>query len=552
MTPAHLPWALATLSTLARALWFVAWSALAGGAAWAWLFDGPHRAASEGALAAHTWRRAVQLGWLCLCWATTLSLLAVLLAAVTTSDSSPVGGEAGLGWVVLALGLALLRPVVRRTAGPHAPVAPQDRTALTWLAGALALGEVLTQPTHSSAPAVVRTALDAAHLASAGVWLGSLALLVVLVRTSEWRAAHDRGAAPGGLVRRVVEAGCRAAAVTVVSGIGAAAATSPGLGRWATEYSGLLVAKAAVLGVAAAIAWRQWASVHARRPAAVLGRSLLVQTGALVSAAAIAAVLVGVDPLTSATAAAGAGVAWTSSLQSPPCVTARSNCSSTAIASVVSGTPGNALDAVVPGLCTADPTKPKAFAYFSCLQAVGQALAQQPGGGLGSLDHCLQFPGTWAEQSCAAGIFSALTARELASAPAADPNHSDQVWPCRSVPDDLAPSCYLLAATRILWLNGGDLRAAFRACDGLAPEWQGYCYQGAGREITTRAGYTPSAILLGCGSAGVLGPGPCLEGAARTLVFTDHDAAAAALCAAGGPVNGPACDSERQAALATM
>jgi hypothetical protein len=237
---------------------------------------------------------------------------------------------------------------------------------------------------------------------------------------------------------------------------------------------------------------------------------------------------------------------------SPPCVTGRSDCDGATINAVVAGTPDNGLDTVVPGLCTADPAKPKAFPYFSCLETVGQALATRANAGLGSLGHCRQFPGAWADQSCAAGIFSALVAREVGSAPAADPSREDLVWPCRTVPDDVAPSCYLLAATRVLWLNGGDVHATFLTCDQLTPEWQGYCYQGAGREITTRAGDAPKAIAQGCSSAGALGPGPCLVGAARTLVFTHHAGAAAELCAGAGPVNQPACESERQAALATL
>jgi hypothetical protein len=78
------------------------------------------------------------------------------------------------------------------------------------------------------------------------------------------------------------------------------------------------------------------------------------------------------------------------------------------------------------------------------------------------------------------------------------------------------------------------------------------CYQGTGREITTRAGYGISGISEGCSTAGTLGPGPCLAGAARTLVFTHHGDAAAALCAGARAADRPACDSERQAAAATL
>ncbi len=548
--PGHLPGALSPISAVARALWFLAWSVLAGAAAWARLFPGGRRLApGTDEVVGRLWRRAMRLGWLWTAQATVLSLLVLLVAAVTSANSLPVTRETGIGWALLAAALVQLRRVTRRATAAQEPVEPRDRSALAWLTAALAVGEVLTLPTRTRAPEALRAVVASTHLASAGLWLGVLALLIALVRT---RPRGDAGPLAR-VARPVVETACRAAAVAVLSGLAAAAISSPGLGHWADEYSALLAAKAVVLVLAAAIAWRQWNAVHARRPVARIGSAFVVEAGALLAAGALAAVLVGVDPLgavNSAAAPAHTVVATAASV--PSCVTGHTDCDAATINAVVSGTPDSGLDAAVPGLCTADPAKPHAYTYFTCLETVGQALAVKASGAPGSLDHCRPFPGVWAQQSCAAGIFSALVAHEMTGAPSADPNQADPMWPCRDVPDDAAPPCYLLAATRVLWLNGGDLHATFVTCSQQTVTWQGYCFQGTGREIATRAGYDPPEILQECGAAGALGPGPCLVGAARTLVFTGHASAAKALCDAAGPVTGPACERERLAALTTL
>src|SRR5581483_6107815 len=204
-------------------------------------------------------------------------------------------------------------------------------------------------------------------------------------------------------------------------------------------------------------------------------------------------------------------------------------CDASTIRAQVAAAPAAQLGTVLTALCTADPAKPNAYTYFTCLQSVGQALADKEAHAPApALSDCSAYGNGWAEQSCAAGVFNGLLPSETAAGTSADTHASDPVWPCASVRDDVAAPCYLLAPTRVMWLNGGDVHAAFQTCDHLTAEWRDMCYQGTGREISTRAGYSPAGIAQGCSSAGALGPGPCLAGAARTLVFTHHADAAAA------------------------
>ena len=149
-------------------------------------------------------------------------------------------------------------------------------------------------------------------------------------------------------------------------------------------------------------------------------------------------------------------------------------------------------------------------------------------------------------------MFSQLVVDETAGSPAADPNRGDPVWPCDQVGDTFRAPCYLLSTSRILWLNGGDIPAAFGTCDHLAGPFRTSCYQSLGRDITSRGSPQPSAILQACGSAGALGPGACIDGAARTLVFTSRPAAAQALCQDAPAADRAACDTERLTALSSV
>ncbi len=125
--PGHLPGALSPISAVARALWFLAWSVLAGAAAWARLFPGGRRLApGTDEVVGRLWRRAMRLGWLWTAQATVLSLLVLLVAAVTSANSLPVTRETGIGWALLAAALVQLRRVTRRATAAQEPVEPRD------------------------------------------------------------------------------------------------------------------------------------------------------------------------------------------------------------------------------------------------------------------------------------------------------------------------------------------------------------------------------------------------------------------------------------------
>jgi len=560
VTAGHLPGVLGPLATAARAVWFVAWSVLAGATAWSWLFGPgrnlpPAQAKATDAL----WRRGLELSWPWVAEATLLLFVAALFAAATTSSTTTVA-EAGASWLGLAVVLALLRaPVRRMAAAPAGAAFARDRIAVTWLVGLLAAGEVATAQTRTKAPELVRIAVDGTHLASAGFWLGTLALFVALLRSAEWRAAAPPGTSMRPVVLPVVEASARAAALLVVSGILAAAISSPGLGHWTSEYSWLLGAKAAVLVVAVAVAWRQWVLVHSRSPMRRTLGAVTLEAGALLAALTLAAVLVGVDPLPSAGAAATAPASAASTVSSsstapaePACMggTAGSDCDRATIDSVLAATSPGALDATLPQLCTADPSRPKAYAYFVCLAEVGQVVAGHEVGDLTtSLTHCQAFADTWAQQQCGGGvIYEALqTASPPSSVAGANP-----LWPCTSMADTFKAPCYLGVSTRMLAVERGDVTAAFKICDGVDTTWQADCYEGMGRELASEAGFAAAPIVGLCDKAGALGPGPCIVGAVRTLVYRGSAGAAASLCTDVAVADRAACDAERANATAQL
>ncbi len=569
MTPGgHLPGVLGPLAVFARSLWFVAWALFAGATTWAWLFSPssgvPRLTAAQEVAVGTLWRRALRLGWLWTLEASLLRFVVAVFAAVTTSGTSPLSGEALLGWVALAVALVLTRPPIRRlTSGPTSgggSVFGLDRWSVTWLIAPLAVGEVVTIPARTRASEAVRVAIAAVHLGAAGVWLGTLALFVVLVRTQAWRVASSAGTHLRPLVRPVAEAAARAATVLIVSGIAAAAVSAPGLGRWTTEYSGLLAAKALVLVVAAAIAWRQWVVVHSRSPLTRTLTATMVEAGALLTAVTLAAVLVGVDPVPAASAltakpAAPAAAPALTTATAPACAGTPPppNCAGPAIAAAVSAAPDARLDVLLPELCTSDPAHPKSFSYYTCLAAIGQALsARTPGQADPALGHCQSLVDPWVQQQCASGVFAKLISEESASSPSADPHSGQPTWPCPDVVDNFKTPCYLLASSRLLWLDDGDVPAAFSTCARLDPGSQATCDQGMGRALTTRAAYDPAAILGLCAEGGASGAGPCVIGAVRTLVYTGNNGNAVTLCADAPTPSRLTCDADRAAAAARM
>ena len=557
MTVGHLPGVLGPLTTAARAVWFVAWSALAGATAWSWIF-GPSRPLppAQAAATQKLWRRGLELGWPWVAQATLLLFVAAIFGAATTNTSASEVAQAGASWLGLAVVLALLRAPIRRLSESPASgdaAFERDRVGVSWLVALLAAGEVATTRTPTKAPELLRIAIDGTHLASAGFWLGTLALFVVLLRSAEWQAAATPGASVRPVVRPVVEASARAAGLLIGSGLLAAAISSPGLGHWAGEYSWLLGAKAAVLVVAAAIAWRQWVIVHSRQPLHRPLGPMMLEAGALVAALALAAILVGVDPIPSAGAAAAPGTATSeTTTTTPACLhgTPGTECDGATIAGVVGGLDAGAIDATLPELCSTDPSRPKAYGYFTCLTQVGQAVASRDNGDLAtSLTHCTVFTDVWAQQQCGTGaIYDVL---QHSAPPASDPG-ADPTWPCTSVGATFKAPCYLGVSTRLLAVEHDDAGAAFAVCDGVGSEWQADCYQGMGRAFAVKSGFMPVPIVGQCAQAGALGPSPCIVGAVRTLVYQNLPDAAAALCADADPAARTACDDQRAAATAEL
>jgi len=152
------PGLLGPLGTLARALWYLAWTLAAGGAAWTWLFraddtEAPWSPAARPILGLG--RRAHRLGWIFLVEATVLRFVVAVLAtanagggaSLPTAARHELAGQHGLGWVLVFAALWFARPVVNRLAHATTSSAATDRTDrrnLTALLGAVALGAVLT------------------------------------------------------------------------------------------------------------------------------------------------------------------------------------------------------------------------------------------------------------------------------------------------------------------------------------------------------------------------------------------------------------------------
>lgn len=157
------------------------------------------------------------------------------------------GTGAGRAWAVQAAAAALLAALCLAP-GRLRPAAAAGAAAL-WLLGLALTGHASTDEGWRGA---AHRALDAAHVLSAGAWLGALGpVLLILPRLA---CAADRPAAALAL-RRFSRAGHAAVALALLTGAGNAALV---LGRWPLDlgspYEALLDAKVLAVAVLAGLA----------------------------------------------------------------------------------------------------------------------------------------------------------------------------------------------------------------------------------------------------------------------------------------------------------
>lgn len=215
-----------------------------------------------------------------------VGLFAAMAGGVLALPGTPEGWpQVALLSVVQLLAVALV--LVAVAARWWAPLTAVLGAAGAWAARSHAAAE------HS----VLGWLIDAVHLAAGGIWLGSLAVVGVLV----WRRA---GGERWALVRRYARLALALVVVLAAAGIGSGLALVPSWDAlFGTGYGRLVVLKVALLAGALALAAgsRWWALRRAK--AGPLRWLMAFETGVVVVALAVAAVLANGAPPQPAVAA---------------------------------------------------------------------------------------------------------------------------------------------------------------------------------------------------------------------------------------------------------
>lgn len=103
---------------------------------------------------------------------------------------------------------------------------------------------------------------------------------------------------------------------------------------------------------------------------------------------------------------------------------------------------------------------------------------------------------------------------------ALDPD--DPLYPCTAVGEAYQPACYVMQTGAILYLNGGSVTGAGRACEGAPPAMVPVCFGSLGRDVMALAEMDHARSLALCGRVAEMGGGQgelwCMLGLVQNLV----------------------------------
>jgi methionine-rich copper-binding protein CopC/putative copper export protein len=219
--------------------------------------------------------------------------------------------------------------------------------------------------------------------------------------------------------------------------------------------------------------------------------------------------------------------------------------------------PDDELAGALPSFCDGAADPRYSFTHYNCLHGLGHGLMLRGDADLfAALPLCREIGETWDVRSCASGAFmeNVMAAQQGLDAEF-DP--TDPLHPCTAVErlgeEAVVEDCYLMQTSHILWANGGDIPAAFAACDGAPEAYRSTCYRSMGRDISSRAALQAAQVVELCeqGSPDLV---PwCYDGAAANAVYDlARGDAADPLCALLDGPRRDACLAAAQQAARTV
>lgn len=182
-----------------------------------------------------------------------------------------------------------------------------------------------------------------------------------------------------------------------------------------------------------------------------------------------------------------------------------------------------------------------------CLHGLGHGLTMFHGHDAPrALVACELLTSEWERQSCYGGVFmesffNATASHGMGEGGGVGHQHAgaftavdstDLLYPCSIMARRYLYACYQMQTTVMLYLNGGDIGAAARACDRAPVAMRVSCYESLGRDVTTYAAQDPRKSAQLCAPSSEPYRPTCYGGAARALMnLTGQPDAALELCA---------------------
>ncbi len=170
-----------------------------------------------------------------------------------------------------------------------------------------------------------------------------------------------------------------------------------------------------------------------------------------------------------------------------------------------------------------DPNKEIFFNWFQCTHGEGHGVMQFRDDEVPlALKDCDLLPDIkQAREICYGGVFMEnITTDEKTGHASKYIKKEDPLYPCNApeIADKYRGSCYFLASSQILKINGYNFKDAFVQCDKAEQQYKWLCFQSLGRDVSGTALGDIHKVIEMCQYGQPVNNGDCFFGAERNFV----------------------------------
>jgi len=187
---------------------------------------------------------------------------------------------------------------------------------------------------------------------------------------------------------------------------------------------------------------------------------------------------------------------------------------------IVSGINRTSIDDIdISKICPKNITHPYSLSRWECLHGMGHGLIEAYNFDVFvAVERCDELDPGWEQITCSKGIFMGNVGKYFGLGLGSF-DENDIYFPCNSVDEKYAPTCYNYHASYILAQPQLTLTESFKVCENIIPEeFAKYCYFGMGRQLSYRALDNIDNSLAICQSIPLAYQSDCYTGIALVIL----------------------------------